>query len=337
MSFGPGDGRRAGARLTPSTRASSLRPQRPARTEPRSMWPCRGPAPQAAEAATNITSSMPNARRAPIRSLSAPSRQQQRSEHQPVAIDRPLQTRDITTEITTIEGSATLTTTASSVITKKPQHRGRQRPNRALSPSRTHVPVFGRIHPWPERISSSRFGQLPPQPVDHASTGRCSSSRSTPTSFRAGGAGGTPRPTGGYATIWRTPTWPDFPATTPGDAPGIVPCVGCRRIRRKWMGSTAGRPAGGGRRGRRRSQGGRTGRSPVRRARGPGWPFRREPGGGVRRCSSRPRSNARGRAGLGPGVLPGVARRDLRSGPRPSRFRAPRERDKWPAVGPAAG
>jgi ATP-dependent DNA ligase len=27
-----------------------------------------------------------------------------------------------------------------------------------------------RVHPWPERISSSRFGQLPPQPVDYTPT-----------------------------------------------------------------------------------------------------------------------------------------------------------------------
>jgi hypothetical protein len=49
-----------------------------------------GASPQAAEAATNTTSPMPNARRAPIRRSAPQPRQQQRSEHQRVAIDHPV-------------------------------------------------------------------------------------------------------------------------------------------------------------------------------------------------------------------------------------------------------
>ena len=91
-SFGPGDGRRAGADQRLSTMASSPRPWRPARTEPRSVRPCREPARRPLTAATNTSSPMPNARRAPIRrSAPQPSRrQQQRSEHQRVAIDHPV-------------------------------------------------------------------------------------------------------------------------------------------------------------------------------------------------------------------------------------------------------
>jgi hypothetical protein len=100
------------------------------------------------------------------------------------------------------------------------------------------------------------------------------------------------------------------------DSHEIVPYAGCQRIRRRtWRGSTAGRLAGGRQRGRPRSRGGRIAQPPVRRALAPGRPFRGEPHGGIRRCSSRLRSSARGRSALGPVVLRSGARRHLRSGP----------------------
>jgi hypothetical protein len=102
-------------------------------------------------------------------------------------------------------------------------------------------------------------------------------------------------------------------ATRPGRTRGPwgrrMPEIRCRR----WTGNTAGRLAGGGQRGRRRSRGGRIAPAPARCARAPGRPHQRELGGGSHRRSSRLQWSARCRAGLGPPVvLRGVSPRDLR-------------------------
>jgi ATP-dependent DNA ligase len=70
------------------------------------------------------------------------------------------------------------------------------------------VPPQGK-HPWPERISSSRFGQLSPRPVSYTPATRSSSSRSMPTLASSTSAGGTPPRSAGYAATWNPPTWPD--------------------------------------------------------------------------------------------------------------------------------
>jgi hypothetical protein len=59
-----------------------------------------------------------------------------------------------------------------------------------------------RARPWPERIPSSRFGQLPGDLVDYTPTNRCWLSMSTPTCPSSTTGGGTRRGTAGSAPIY---------------------------------------------------------------------------------------------------------------------------------------